>query len=161
MDLERVKYKNNRPYIEQVIKSGKHKGYANRVFGKIERCKKCQKEAFMLPEGQFCSISCQNSFTKFKTGRTLHKAGYVYIRIPNHPFANRSGYIFEHRVVVEKQIGRYLYRYEVVHHVNKIKDDNRIDNLILFKDNYAHKKFEAIEEGLQQGDIVYNGKSST
>ena len=31
MDLERVKYKNNRPYIEQVIKSGKHKGYAKEI----------------------------------------------------------------------------------------------------------------------------------
>ena len=57
--------------------------------------------------------------------------GYILIYNPNHPFANKKGYIREHRTVMEKLLGRYLRKNEIVHHRNKIKDDNRIENLEL------------------------------
>lgn len=55
--------------------------------------------------------------------------GYFYLRKPDHPFANSDGYIAEHRVVMEKHLGRYLYAGEAVHHINGNKADNRIENL--------------------------------
>jgi hypothetical protein len=66
----------------------------------------------------------------WKGGRTKAQ-GYVYIKIYNHPHAQKKNYIAEQRLVMEKKIGRYLMPNEVVHHINGIKDDNRIENLIL------------------------------
>lgn len=56
-------------------------------------------------------------------------SGYVWIYNPNHPFATKKGYVKEHRLVIERFLGRYLRRNEIIHHRNKIKDDNRIKNL--------------------------------
>lgn len=38
----------------------------------------------------------------------------------------------EHRVVMERRIGRALFPDESVHHINGIRDDNRLDNLELW-----------------------------
>jgi len=77
----------------------------------------------------------------WKGGRSKNQAGYIYIYNPNHPFANKDNCIFEHRLVMEKHLGRYLTPKEVVHHINGIKDDNRIENLKLFKNESEHIKF--------------------
>lgn len=58
--------------------------------------------------------------------------GYIKILIPEHPYAS-FGYVVEHRLVMEKNIGRYLLPNEIVHHINHIKDDNRIENLQLME----------------------------
>ena len=68
------------------------------------------------------------------TGRKRTPQGYVVLCIKSHPYSDKvNGYIFEHRVVVEMQLGRYLIPGEVVHHVNEIKHDNRIGNLDLMQ----------------------------
>ena len=68
---------------------------------------------------------------KWKGGRHVHKRGYVYIYSPNHPKKNSYHYVYEHRLVMEKHIGRYLSENEIIHHINGVKDDNRIENLVI------------------------------
>lgn len=65
----------------------------------------------------------------YRNGKRYNDTGYVFIFRPKHPFSNNQGYIREHRLIVEKAIGRYLLPSEIVHHKNKIKDDNRLENL--------------------------------
>lgn len=67
---------------------------------------------------------------RWKGGVTFHN-GYRMIRTVNHPFAKGNGYVFEHRLVMENKIGRYLKPEEQIHHINKNKLDNRIENLLV------------------------------
>ena len=49
--------------------------------------------------------------------------------------------VLEHRIIVSKFIGRFLYDEEVVHHIDKNKKNNKIENLMLFENQSKHKKF--------------------
>lgn len=85
----------------------------------------------------------------WRGGRTI-KDGYIYIHCPNHPYARLGKkYVREHRLVMEKYLGRYLTPEERVHHKGikypidsiKNKQDNRIKNLELFANHSEHNKF--------------------
>ncbi len=92
-------------------------------------------------KGKFCGVKNGN----YKGGRKKHK-GYILIFKPEHPFCDKGGYVPEHRLVMEEHLGRYLIKDEVAHHINEIRDDNRIENLKLFptkgKHHYFHNKRE-------------------
>ena len=51
---------------------------------------------------------------------------------PNHPSAQKSGYVMEHRAVMSEYLGRDLLPTENVHHINGDRSDNRIENLELW-----------------------------
>lgn len=63
--------------------------------------------------------------------RFVDARGYAMVRRPEHP-ANVRGWVFEHRVVMEEYLGRNLLPGENVHHVNGVRDDNRLENLELW-----------------------------
>jgi hypothetical protein len=78
----------------------------------------------------------------WKGGRIITPSGYVYLFLPDHPRANAKGYIYEHRVVVERRLGRLLEPGERVHHLNHDRGDNRDENLVLFPSHSAHLRAE-------------------
>ncbi|MCX6575358.1 MAG: HNH endonuclease [Candidatus Aminicenantes bacterium] len=74
----------------------------------------------------------------WKGGINHTHLGYIERLCPNHPNANSLGYVSEHRLVMESHLGRTLLPTEVVHHINGIRDDNRIENLMLFSTRGDH-----------------------
>lgn len=66
----------------------------------------------------------------WKGGICRTSNGYVLEFHPDHAEANRDGYVRQHRWVVEQARGWPLAANEVVHHINGIKDDNRLENLV-------------------------------
>lgn len=57
--------------------------------------------------------------------------GYLYSYNPNHYTANKAGKVLEHVYVMSKSIGRKLNKDECVHHIDRDKTNNHIDNLML------------------------------
>jgi hypothetical protein len=81
-------------------------------------------------EKRIAKISGPNNY-HWSGGRKKHSAGYIVAYAPDHPWADRQGFVLEHRLVIEKHIGRILHPDEVVHHINGDKTDNRLENLTL------------------------------
>ena len=107
----------------------------------IERiCENCGK-TFKVWEciikngkGRFCSKSCSQTGknnTSWKGGIRKNMNGYIYIYSPHHPYSSKDNYVAEHRLVMEKYLGRFLKPKELTHHINGITYDNRIENLEL------------------------------
>ena len=77
--------------------------------------------------------------------------GYVYEYTPEHPEAfKRKGYVQQHRLVMEKHLGRYLAENELVHHKNGDRKDNRLQNLeVLSRSKHIKKHKEAAPRDVQ------------
>lgn len=74
-------------------------------------------------------------------GRAIDLGGYALVNAPeSHPLARRGGSIYEHRIVMEKTLGRFLSRQEVVDHIDGVTIHNHPDNLRLFASNRDHMK---------------------
>lgn len=84
-----------------------------------------------------CQIALQTKPDGSKKYRRGGNEGSVLIKVSNHPL-NRKGWVLEHRLLIEKKIGRFLTVKEKVHHVNMISQDNRIKNLYLCSDSTEH-----------------------
>lgn len=99
-----------------------------------QRCERCGKQMDTTNSSyrkqRFCSTECRR--TPVGTEKTTTN-GYVTVFMPDHPHAQRTGYVMKHRHVVEQQIGRLLQPNERVHHKNGQRDDNRPENLELWR----------------------------
>lgn len=136
------------------IKRGQEIGYKGTTSRFIWiACKKCGKERWVqlkrgIPIYNQCGSCAKRKSGKlnprWRGGRRKTSTGYILLYIePNDFFysmANKIGYIFEHRLVMAKHLNRCLLPWEVVHHKNGVKDDNRLENLELLSANSRHNK---------------------
>ena len=74
---------------------------------------------------------------------------YFEMLVPEHPSANKRGYVLEHRLIIEKHLGRFLEPYEKVHHINGDGHDNRLENLVLLT-HREHMRKHLCREGANQ-----------
>lgn len=114
--------------------SSKHKNCPSCRYqqSKTTLCKVCGTQKHSTKYGS-CK-NCTNSLrADYGTGR-YKKNGYVMVFQKGHPRAagSRGNYVFEHILVMEKRLGRYLFKDENVHHKNGVKDDNSLNNLELW-----------------------------
>ena len=82
----------------------------------------------------------------WRGGKRKNGFGYIDIWIPpDSPYMSmcrrgNQNYIVEHRLVMAQHIGRCLDRFEIVHHLNGVRDDNRLSNLALVtRSNHSNR----------------------
>lgn len=134
----------------QTIKAEKVCKSCNKTF-KVNLCRK-NKAKYCSYECYWKSMPtnyCGDKSSNWKGGQYMKADGYILILNPSHPRANYHGYVRRSHLVMEKHLGRYLTKKEVVHHKGikypfgsiENKQDDRSENLQLFKNQGAHIKF--------------------
>ena len=97
-------------------------------------------------------------------GHTVIYYGYLYELCPAHPFANRWGFVRQHRLVLERHLGYYLDKDLVVHHIDGDKLNNNLSNLVALtksehmkqhreekcRKHFPEITYETLEQALQK-----------
>lgn len=123
-------------------------------------CAHCGKPlaANVHPKVRFCSQSCAQK-ERSRTGQShaqigtkqQHVSGYVIVKVGvGYPGGNSTGWMLEHRYVMQEALGRPLQAHERVHHKNGVRGDNRPENLELWtiqkKDPAGQRQLDRIKD---------------
>lgn len=119
---------------EIALLAGETHKYVQEVFLKFDLPRRKKGSAFGKLNGSY------------KYGRKIDRDGYVLVSAPaGHPNARlrsgrNTGLIYEHRLLMENYLGRYLTTHEIVDHIDGLRLHNSLDNLRLFENNSEHLK---------------------
>ena len=140
------------------ITRGHQLGYRHNAKYIWIECAVCKKPKWVeFKNGEPISSVCRGCLNKRETdkrygkananwrgGRSI-RAGYVYVKIHPSDFffsmATKYNYISEHRLVMAQYLGRCLLPWEIVHHKNNDRLDNRLENLELL----PHPRFHLVD----------------
>jgi hypothetical protein len=120
---------------------------------------------FYKAKASLCSRQCRKEWVSNLEGIKKYKRGDrkgpILVKVSNHPNADRQGYVPEHRLVMEKFLGRILTKQEIVHHINMNQQDNNIENLCLFNTNTDHflchgSLNKCVEVLINNGDLWFD-----
>lgn len=78
----------------------------------------------------------------WRGGQRTDRDRYVMVKVPDHPHATKDGYVRQHRLVMEKVLGRYLLPTEEVHHKDGDPTNNDPSNLLVFASHADHLRYE-------------------
>lgn len=151
------------PNIGEFIRGNKL-GYRNKRQYIWIACPDCKKERWVIIDkrrlNQGLCVRCAlkrrhwigSNHPSWKGGRKTYN-GYVFILLPAddffRPMADSAGYVREHRLVMAKYLGRNLQSWEIVHHKNQDRTDNRLENLQLVTDD-RHKQITVLERKIDK-----------
>ena len=91
----------------------------------------------------------------WRGGRYVRPDGYVVVSVlptdPLYPMTRmeKGGggrRVLEHRIVMARHLGRCLEPWEIVHHINRVRNDNRLENLELLPDQGTHWSATLLQE---------------
>jgi len=122
-----------------------YKGYNKYIWSACENCGKQRWVDYKNGQPRYklcptCGLKFRGTMNYGKTngswkGGKRKAQGYILIWTDKanffYPMADNRGYILEHRLIMAKHLKRCLLPWEIIHHRNSIKDDNRLENLEL------------------------------
>ena len=136
----------------------------------IRHCLYCEnqvKEYWYKGRFKAYSKTCKNhhGFEKrrgklnpsWKGGKYIDKYGYIRVlRSDRSKEKGASRYILKHRLVIEKKLKRKLKSNEIVHHLNGVRKDNRIENLVVIQGPNGHETWtyhRALQERIRELEV--------
>lgn len=118
-----------------------------------ERCRVC---ASTISINKITARQLGPNHPNWAGGRRKVKGGYIEVLLlPEDyffkPMARQDGYLFEHRLIVAKALGRCLHPWEIVHHRKGFaKDDNRYPETLRLESDTSHNQITMWERKLDQ-----------